>query len=150
CTTIAKHTAVSNNYDEIFLQAFAPAQSLARRGAGAELCQGTTDRHERLACSFAAAEVDDEQDADDADVELHERAGIVLIATKGCPVGVELLNDGPESLAQAGNLGGRLLAPPGLECPEGDLILRGCAFERHLQIGALVGAGRPLQDQYRG
>src|SRR5215467_9113835 len=126
-TTIAKHTAVSNNYDHIFLQGFAPAQLLARHSARAELRQGSTDRYERFARCFAAAKIDDEQDADDADVELHERAGVILVAAKitatRCPVGVELLNDRLEGRAQAGDLSRRLLAPPGLQCLEGDLIL---------------------------
>src|SRR5262250_160410 len=111
--TIAKHTAVSNDYEENFFATFC-VRSFAQHSARAELRQGSTDRHERFARCFAAAKVDDEQDADDADVELHERAGVILIAAKGCLVGIELLNDGLESLAQAGDLGRRILAPPGL------------------------------------
>jgi hypothetical protein len=91
---------VSNDYDEKFLRDFEGAQSLAQGGAGSKLRQGSTDRHERFARGFAAAEVDDKQHADDADVELHERSSVVLIAVEGGSVGIELLNDSLESRAQ--------------------------------------------------
>src|SRR5437867_686316 len=108
---------------------FAPAQSLAWRRAGTELRQGSANRHKRFAPRFAAAEVDNEHDADDADVELHQEAGVVLIATKGSPVGIELRDDGLEGLAEPGDLVRRLLASPGLKGPEGDLILCGRELE---------------------
>src|SRR5262245_58580372 len=78
----------SSGDHEIFRTYVTRKRSLSRRGASVELRQRLSNRRERVARGFAAAEVDHDHGADDAGIELHQHAGIVAIA-EGFTVGIE-------------------------------------------------------------
>src|SRR3981189_3437353 len=94
------------------------------RGTGCKPRQGLLDRRKRGPGSIAVAEVDDEEDADKADVDLHEHAAIVIVVRKRRgALPTEVVGDRLPGLAQARDFGGSPLLAAALQHGQGEVVL---------------------------
>src|SRR5581483_2359866 len=113
----------------------------ARRRARTEARQRLSDREKRLARGIAVAEVDDQQQADKAHVDLHEYSGIVRVVRKRRrPVGGEALADRLPSGAERVHFGCCFSLATCFQNRHCHTILRKRALDRAVKVLAPVGA----------